>query len=200
MPRALCRYASRRRKLPDEGLSVSIRHIGPGDSFAGFKLGDAAFTPLKTFITRHAKAYEDRGLARTYAAFNEADSRLVGYITLVCGEVVTGDGDDPLIQENGLKYLYNHYPAIKIARLAVDHRYRKIKLGQVLVELAFGVAKDVICPAVGCRFIMVDSKQASVNFYAKCGFTLLDTPENRSRDEPVMYVDLSKASPAQAAA
>jgi hypothetical protein len=39
---------------------------------------------------------------------------------------------------------------------------------------------------------MVDSKRNSVKFYERCGFTMLDTPENKERNEPVMYVDLSK--------
>lgn len=39
---------------------------------------------------------------------------------------------------------------------------------------------------------MVESKREGVEFYEKCGFTMLDTPENEQRSEPVMFVDLSK--------
>jgi hypothetical protein len=41
---------------------------------------------------------------------------------------------------------------------------------------------------------MVDSKKPAVPFYERCGFTLLDTAANRSRDEPVMFVDLNKVA------
>jgi hypothetical protein len=39
---------------------------------------------------------------------------------------------------------------------------------------------------------MVESKREAVKFYEKCGFTMLDTPAKREREEPVMFVDLSK--------
>jgi len=177
-------------------LSINVKHIEPGDRLTGLRLGNQKFTPLKTFLQKHAHTYETKSLARTYGAFNAETGAVVGYITLVCGEVVTGEGDDNLVQEPGLKYLYNHYPAIKIARLAVDHRIGGRGLGQYLVNLALGRAKDVVCPAVGCRFVMVDSKKESVSFYERCGFTLLDTAANRERDEPVMFVDLNKLAAA----
>lgn len=171
---------------------IEIKQIEPGDKLTGLSLGDAAYAPLKVFLQKHAHSYETESLARTYAAFEER--KVVGYITLVCGEVVTDDDDDRLLADEGLHYLYNHYPAVKIARLAVDRRMRGNKLGQFLVKLALGRAKSVICPAVGCRFVMVDSKKSSVSFYERCGFTLLDTAANRARDEPVLFVDLKKVA------
>lgn len=118
--------------------------------------------------------------------------KVVGYITLVCGEVVIGDDDDGLI--DGVDYRYRHYPAVKIARLAVDKSLqRKSGLGRYLVDLALGTARREVCPSVGCRFVMVESKKDAVKFYEKCGFTMLDTPTNKARPEPVMFVDLGKA-------
>ncbi|MGA9583405.1 MAG: GNAT family N-acetyltransferase [Allosphingosinicella sp.] len=178
--------------MPEGDLVIDVKQIEPGDRLTGLKLGAAEFAPLKIFLQRHAHTYEAQSLARTYGAFNVETKKVVGYITLVCGEVVTDEGDDPLLAEPGLKYLYNHYPAIKIARLAVDQRAAGMGLGKLLVNLALGRAKSIICPAVGCRFVMVDSKKGAVRFYEKCGFTLLDTPANLERDEPVMFVDLNK--------
>lgn len=183
--------------MAEDSLSVDIKQIEAGDKLTGLKLGDAKFAPLKTFLQRHAQAYEAKSLARTYGAFDPNTHRIMGYVTLVCGEVVTNDGDGSLVEEPGLKFLYNHYPAVKIARLAVDHRIGGKGLGRALVELAFGRAKSIICPAVGCRFVMVDSKKESIGFYEKCGFTMLDTAANRNRDEPVMFVDLNKAPAAE---
>jgi hypothetical protein len=62
------------------------------------------------------------------------------------------------------------------------------------VHLSLGIAKDKISPAVGCRFVTVDAKRDSVGFYAKQGFTLLDTQGNRDRLEPVMFLDLHRAA------
>ena len=172
---------------------VEIRPIQPGDRLTGLSLGDEAFAPLKTFVQRHAHEYERQSLARTYGAFDTArGDKLLGYITLVCGEVVIQEGDNALVVEEGLAYHYWQYPAVKIARLAVDRRTREAGIGIALVNLGLGIARDFICPNVGCRFVMVDAKRGSVLWYGRRGFTMLDTEENKGRDEPVMFVDLSK--------
>ena len=176
-----------------DAIEIEIRQIQPGDKLTGLSLGDARFAPLKTFLQKHAKTYEDQSLSRTYAAFNVAeDNRIAGYVTIVCGEVVLADGDGPLIADEGLRYLYNQYPAVKIARLAVDRRVQRLGIGEALVNLSLGIAKEYVAPNVGCRFVMVDSKKDAVNFYDRQGFTMLDTPANREREEPVMFIDLSK--------
>lgn len=170
-----------------------LRSIRAGDSVAGLSLGDETFTPLKTFVRKHAVLYETHSLARTYGAFSSRfESKLLGYITIVCGEVEV-KGNVSILSEP-IDYLYKSYPAIKIARLAVDKRQRGKGLGKSLVNLALGIATDIICPAVGCRFAVVDSKQEAVDFYQKCGFTLLDTDENKTRETPVLFIDLRKAA------
>lgn len=163
----------------------------------GLSLGDPAFQPLKTFAQRHALTYEKHSLARTYGAFNlAAGGKLLGYVTLVCGEVVTDESADApaggLVEAEGLIYFYTQYPAIKIARLAVDRRTRKAGIGTELINLSIGIATEFILPNVGCRFIIVDSKKPAIAFYERLGFTMLDTVANRERDEPVMFIDLSK--------
>ncbi|HVQ08432.1 MAG TPA: GNAT family N-acetyltransferase [Allosphingosinicella sp.] len=169
---------------------MDVRLIRPGDRLRGLSLGDPAFTPLKIFLQKHALDYERQSLARTYGAFRVNPRKVAGYVTLVCGEVITDDGDQCLVA--GLKYRYKQYPAVKIARLAVDQTVQGLGLGKALVDLALGIAKREISPSVGCRFVVVDSKRNAVPFYERCGFTLLDTTANRERDEPVMFVDLNK--------
>lgn len=176
-----------------DALDIEIRAIRAGDRLTGLSLGDQKFTPLKIFLQRHALTYERQSLARTYAAFNVAENdRVAGYIALVCGEVVIGEGDNPLVAYEGLKYFYNQYPALKIARLAVDQRVRGRGIGEALVNLCLGLANDLVRPNVGCRFLMVDSKREAIAFYDRLGFTMLDTPANREREEPVMFIDLGK--------
>ncbi|MDP1701274.1 MAG: GNAT family N-acetyltransferase [Aestuariivirga sp.] len=169
-------------------MEITVRKIEPGDKLTGFSLGDHKFTPLKTFLQKHAKQYQDGFLATTYGAFDEKN-KICAYITILCGEVLT-DGDQLVGTE--IDYRYSTYPAVKIARLAVDSESRKGNIGRQLVELALGIATEYICPHVGCRFVMVDSKKDAVKFYEKCGFTMLDTEANHKRPSPVMYVDLSK--------
>lgn len=178
--------------LSEPEIDLTIKKIEPGDKLTGLSLGNQEFAILKTFLQKHAKKYETHNLGRTYGIFQS--EKIVAYITLTCGEVVAGD-DAQFIAANAQEdvfYPYKQYPAVKIARLAVDHRFGKLGLGRNLVNLALGVAKGTICPAVGCRFVMVDAKASATKFYERCGFTMLDTTENRSRSSPVMFLDLNK--------
>jgi predicted N-acetyltransferase YhbS len=173
-------------------VEVEIRQIELGDRLTGLSLGDAQFTALKTFLEKRARSFHQQNLARTYIAVTLSERpRVAGYMTLVCGEVETKDGYD-LLDGIDVSFQYSHYPAIKIARLAVDRRWRGLNLGSKLVQLALGTAKDIICPAVGCRFVVVDAKRTSVGFYTRLGFTSIDTQDNRARNEPVMFIDLHK--------
>lgn len=173
-------------------VDLTVRPIEAGDKLTGLSLGHADFAPLKTFIQKHAQSYERQSLARTYGVFAE-EEKLKAYITLVCGQVEIGNGETSPIAGDEVDYRYLEYPAVKIARLAVHQKLRGTGVGRQLVDIALGIAKEEVCPAVGCRFMMVDSKKQSVDFYLRCGFTILDTPTNRERDAPVMYIDLGRA-------
>jgi len=127
---------------------VTIRQIQPGDRLTGLKLGDGN-TALKTFAQRHAHAYEKQSLARTYGVFTTEVGKLIAYVTLVCGEVVTDDDTASLVPDEGLQYLYNHYPAVKIARLAVDSRYRGHNLDDRLCNSPLDRPKPSCAPRSG---------------------------------------------------
>ncbi|WP_164730599.1 GNAT family N-acetyltransferase [Pelagibacterium montanilacus] len=168
---------------------VVIRHIEPSDRVTGLSLGHPEFAPLKAYLKKEARRHHEQSLARTYGVYTpQDDGKVRAYITLVAGEVAIKDGDEELVDG----FNYKHYPAIKIARLAVDSELRGMELGRTLVRLAIGIAKDTICPAIGCRFVVVDAKRLSIGFYERCGFTAIDTQDNLARSEPVMFLDLHK--------
>lgn len=176
-------------------VDLEIRKIEAGDIVTGLSLGDEDFVALKNYLRRDAKKHHEQSLARTYGVYlSDEPTRVKAYLTLVCGEIAAEDGGNGLVDPNDLHYPYQHYPAVKIARLAVDTRLKALKLhiGTKLVDLAVGITKDQICPAIGCRFLVVDAKKKSVGFYERYGFTALDTPENRARPEPVMFIDMHK--------
>jgi GNAT superfamily N-acetyltransferase len=170
---------------------INLRELEPGDIVTGLSLGEAQFNPLKTFLRRDAKKYHSTDLGKTYAVFQPDDkNRVIAYITLVCGEIVVEE-NAPAIDDD-VDYRYPSFPAVKIARLAVDRRFRDRDLGSLLVQFALGTIKRHICARVGCRFAVVDAKKASVEFYKKQGFTFLATTANEQRDEPVLFIDLAK--------
>ena len=83
---------------------------------------------------------------------------------------------------------YREYPAIKIARLAVDKKYERRGVGRFLLLGAIGKTLK-ISDDVGCRFITVDSKQDSIRFYEKCGGFVL-AKKHKNRRYPTMYRDI----------
>ncbi|WP_421855901.1 GNAT family N-acetyltransferase [Oricola sp.] len=174
----------------DNDLNIQVVRLKPEHKFSGLKLGHENFAPLKTFIRKVAQDYESQRLARTYVAL--LDEVPKAYISIVSGEIATDNPQDNNLVNNE-DYPYKHYPALKIARLAVDSRMRGTGIGTILVDLALGVANERVCPWVGCRFVVVDAKKESVKFYEKYGFTLLDTPDNRNSESPIMFIDLLKA-------
>jgi GNAT superfamily N-acetyltransferase len=182
--------------VPHPQVTLALRAIEPGDTFTGFSLGDPAFNPLKTFLRRDAQKYHVEDLGRTYGLFEDREPKRIirAYITLVCGEIEVQAGQ-PVVE--GVEFRYLTYPAVKIARLAVDHRFRRRGLGEALVQFALGTVKDQICPLVGCRFVVLDAKKQSVKFYLKQGLTRLDSEENRNRNQPIMFIDLRKITIAE---
>ena len=154
-------------------------------------LGDADFVPLKTYLRRHALNHHNANFARTYVIVG-SNNIVIAYITLVAGQIeaelpdVLGDGEP--------EFQYNHFPCVKIARLAVHSDTQRSGIGQELVRFAIGIVRARVMEAVGCRFLTVDSKQKSLEFYNGVGFTMLDTQENKDREEPIMFIDLKKVS------
>ena len=172
----------------------SIRPIRTEDYVKGFKTGHESFQPLKTFLNNQAVDFQQKLVAQTYVCVhldNGADTgRVFAYMTLTCSEIDITNGIDMDDTPNAVRY--NSMPALKIARLAVDSRHRKNGIGEQLVYIALSLAHDDIAPISGCRFLVTDAKPQAIDFYHRCGFTLLDTPENTNADCPVMFLDIYK--------
>lgn len=184
-----------------------IRALRSSDRLKSFKTGHEAFKPLKAFLVNQAWDFDSSSVAKTYVAvkvqkspngepciaqdgsFEEArDTCVLAFITVTCSEIDIRNGYE--LDDCPFANRYSSLPALKIARLAVDARYRGQGIGDELVALSLALASDVIAPAVGCRFVVTDAKPEAVGFYKKVGFTQLDTDENNQAETPVMFVDL----------
>lgn len=171
--------------MPDSGYY--IRKLEAFDSVQNFKTGNPSFLPLKTFLQKQAKQFQQSSIAQTYVAVM-GDKNIIGFVTLTCSEINLQNGYE--LTDCSHANHYEFLPAVKIARLAVDSRYRSFGVGATLVDYAIALIRDRIAENVGCRFVVTDAKSEAVSFYEKQGFVLLDSESNRSTEHRLMFLDL----------
>lgn len=177
-----------KRKIPER---LSLRELRPDDNVKRLSLGELTFQPLKTFLKRDAKDFHAKNIAKTYVWVDDSEPATVwGYISLVCSQIDLADGKKPDDCKGAKRY--RDFPAVKIARLAIDKDLGKQGLGKRSVEWAIALTIHTIMPVVGCRFLVVDAKPQAVSFYKARGFALLDTEANRNASEPILFLDLHK--------
>ena len=138
---------------------------------------------LNDFLKNDALNYQKYMISKTNLCF--FGNELVGYITLTIDTIGTKK-----VEVNDEFESKCSYPAMKIARLAVDSRFERKRIGTHLLYAAIGKALS-ISDSVGCRFVLVDSKKDAISFYEKYGFKKAILKEKDKRDNYTpMYFDL----------
>jgi GNAT superfamily N-acetyltransferase len=137
---------------------------------------------LNDFLHNDALKSQEDLISRTYLCLRR--SYLAGFFTLVTDTI-----EVKLVErEDGIDdYAYQKYPAIKIARMAVDKKLSGAGVGRYLLLAAIGKVHHLSLE-VGCRYITVDSKREAIGFYRKNGFKIIKKYENRMF--PPMYLSM----------
>ena len=170
-------------------MDVDLRELAAGDNCNALSLGDAAFTPLKSFLRKEAKKLHEEHLARTYVLVRRGETKVLAYITTLCTHVAVEQFDNQVIVDG---YRYKDFPAIKLARLAVDASLRGQGIGNRLVDWVIGLIVEHVVPHTGCRFLVVDSKPESVSFYTAKGFLPIGSSANGRNQITTMFIDLHR--------
>lgn len=185
-------------------MNLELRALEATDKCNGLSLGLASFAPLKAFLRKEAKRLHFANLARTFVVVEEAQARVLAYVTMVCTRIAVQQfsdaqtsgqhvaDDDPLTHYAAGDYRYADYPAVKLARLAVDTSLQGRGVGSRLVDLVLGLTVEHIVPHAGCRFMVVDAKADSVSFYKKKGFASLTATPAREGATTTMFLDLHR--------
>ncbi len=161
---------------PQELLIVPLARDSDLSSFS------SSNEDLNDFLKNDALRSQEDLISRTYLCLWHKS--LAGFFTLVTDTI-----EVKLIeQEDGIDdYAYQKYPAIKIARMAVDEKFSGAGVGRYLLLAAVGKVHH-ISQEVGCRYITVDSKRDAIGFYEKNGFKIIKKYENRKF--PPMYLNM----------
>ncbi|MFX1677654.1 GNAT family N-acetyltransferase [Mitsuaria sp. CC2] len=170
-------------------MPYELRALDDGDGCNALSLGDQTLVPLKTFLRKEAKRLHKDNLAKTFVLVERGETRVLAYITLVCTHVSVQQFGGPAPVDG---FRYADYPAVKLARLAVDSELQGQGVGAQLVDFAVGLAEEHIMPYAGCRFLVVDAKPNSVGFYQRKGFTKMGEAADVVGSFTTMFVDLNR--------
>jgi GNAT superfamily N-acetyltransferase len=147
-----------------------------------FDCGDGA---LNDYLKRYAwQNQQTHRVGITYVAADQSQPQVViGYYTLAMSEITSDSLPDKLKR---LPYLA--IPAILLARLAVDLRFRGRGLGRHLLADALDRAL-FIGNQVGCRCLIVDAYPAAVGWYRKFGLIEIEGARPGA-SHTKMFIDL----------
>lgn len=170
-------------------MTYELRALDSHDGCSSLSLGDAVLTPLKTFLRKEAKRLHQENLARTFVLVETDGTRVWAYITTLCTQVSVEQFDAGALVEG---FRYKDFPAIKLARLAVDTELQGRGVGGQLVDFVIGLAVEHVMPHTGCRFLIVDAKASSVSFYGRKGFSKIGQAADGSQVLTPMFIDLHR--------
>jgi predicted GNAT family N-acyltransferase len=139
---------------------------------------------LNEFLKIDALPNQKTLLSVTRLAYRE--KKLIAYFSLTNDSIrkkhIQPDDGEP-------DYPYSHYPALKIARLAVHQEHEGKGIGTAMLVECVATA-FIIAEYSGCRIITVDAKENSTGFYERYGFKKVNM--ETGFETITMYVDLNK--------
>lgn len=173
--------------------NFELRELHADDGCSALSLGDAALTPLKTFLRKESKKLHQEDLAKTFVLVRKDETRVWAYVTTLCTHVAVQQFDEPAPIDG---FRYKDYPAVKLARLAVDAELQGQGVGGQLVDFVIGLILSHVVPHTGCRFLVVDAKPNSVAFYERKGFGRMGQVADGEQAFTTMFIDLHRLKPA----
>ncbi len=138
---------------------------------------------LQKFLIEDAIYNQEQNISVTFLWFH--NQSLVGYVSLLMDRITLNSDLQQFFKNKGIHY--QTLPALKIGRLCVHDQFQKKGLGTLITYFAVDQAKEIAHTKVGCRFLTVDAKSGSEDFYKKIGFKIL---KKRNNNHTSMYFDI----------
>lgn len=144
-----------------------LRKVTDGLCVSHFDCGDYT---MNMYFRRKSKQYRSQLLVESYH-FCPVDYKLNEPVVLVdiCNDAMRRENIPDLEKRVTEKKTYlETFPAVKIARLGRNHKFRDGGAGTLLLNaLKSFFTKD---NRTGCRFFTVDAYKKIKGFYTNCGF------------------------------
>lgn len=137
---------------------------------------------LKQFLLQDALLNQEQNISVTFLWFYE--NHILSYITLLTDRITVHADIQTFFSQKGINY--KTLPALKIGRMCVDDRFQKQGIGTLMLKMAFQKAINLNEHTAGCRFLTVDAKNESEEFYRKFGFRIF----RKHQETTAMYLDI----------
>jgi GNAT superfamily N-acetyltransferase len=148
-------------------MAFRIEKLGRGHHLDTFDCGDEA---LNRFLSRYALSNQQANASQTYLAL--ADDRVIGFYTLVVGDVAFADAADRL-----KKGLVRHpIPVMVLARMGVDLSWQGQRIGSGLLKDAMRRTVQAADIAGICAFIVHAKNEQVRDWYMQ--FDLTPSPSD----------------------
>lgn len=161
-------------------ISFNELHIEPLTKRHNLNNFSCTERDLNDFLKNDAFNDQEELTSRTFVCIY--NNKVVGFFSLLADAIRV---QDIQTDDNVDGYCYRKYPAMKIGRLATDKEYERKGVGTYLYLNICGASFKIL-GIMGIRFITVDSKNESIEFYQKMGFT----KTNVKKDYPTLYKDI----------
>lgn len=135
---------------------------------------------MEDFLRNEALEEQSKNLNTTHLFINRDNGDLIGYISL-CNDSIRLEFEE----RNSEGLTYGSAPAVKIARLAIDNRYKGQGYSRLLIDYAMFSAVQ-IREKSGVAFVTLDCYSHRQEFYEHIGFIKnVIQPEQRNYDTPI---------------
>jgi GNAT superfamily N-acetyltransferase len=162
--------------------------LTPETDLTAFKCAEG---DLNEFLLDESKDYQIEYLAVTYLLVNAENGDIIAYYSLLNDVVRLNETEKSVRNRINRKIPFskqrNHYPAVKIGRLAVSEAYAGHGIGRLILDSV----KYVFTHGnrTGCRFVTVDALTSATGFYERNKFRFF-TEKDQDDDTRLMYFDL----------
>ncbi len=152
-------------KFTPSGLSV--KKLDDRTDLSSFNCNENDELKLDEFIHDEALNLQKGSMGTTYLFYNE--DKVVGYVTILMS-CIGVNLNKPRSDTSRHKLRKLHYPALYLAKIAVENRFRRRYIGKLMLFWCIGFALK-LSEEIGCRFIFLVTKgESRVKFYHECGF------------------------------
>ena len=129
---------------------------------------DCGRTTLNHWLQRHAWGNEQGDTSRTYVMLDETPQRIVGYVTLVTGQI-----ERAFLPHNRQRNKPDPVPVILLGQLAVDQDYQGRGYAADLLRHALAIALEASASIGFAGVITHPIDDTARQFYTRWGFTNL---------------------------